>query len=137
MAEITESAPPQQQEIEYCYTCKKEVTGIPLITKAFETTFHPDCFKCVKCKIELKGSFYPAEGFDKQGVCPECYKSADICAKCKKPLLFGYLSALNKNWHHPCLVCIACKKELRNLQIFNVHDQPVCSNCISLYLIYI
>ncbi len=45
-----------------CYACKKYIERGKTYTNAFDVSFHSECFNCVKCKKELKGTFYEAEG---------------------------------------------------------------------------
>ncbi|XP_066201857.1 LIM and senescent cell antigen-like-containing domain protein 2 isoform X4 [Saccopteryx leptura] len=104
-----------------CGSCGEFITG--RVIKAMNNNWHPGCFCCELCDVELadlgfmrnagrkeltaearelKGELYCLPCHDKMGV--------PICGACRRPIEGRVVNALGKQWHVEHFVCAKCEK---------------------------
>jgi len=116
-----------------CASCGQVIVGELL--NAIEKQFHPNCFVCGTCKVQLSGQFFIAPNGN-----PYCEKHyyeviGMLCADCDRPIISGKcISFLEKKYHPEHFRCSFCKKNLVGQQYMKQNLKPYCKNChISLY----
>jgi len=93
--------------------------------------YHPDCFKCGKCKKSLVGIPY-AENEGKF----YCEDDANTllnptCAHCEEIIYGPYLEAMEKHWHENHFVCSDCGGGFPNDKYSRIDGRPYCATCAS------
>ncbi|XP_070557778.1 paxillin-like [Ptychodera flava] len=110
-----------------CSKCDEKISGT--VITALTKKWHPDCFKCNKCKENLRGKTFFKDK-DGEPLCEDDYTEHEAArcenAKCKKPIVGEIVVALNRKWHRECFVCEKCKKQFKDGS-FSVRDgKPYC-----------
>lgn len=108
-----------------CSVCRKEILGKWLETDG--AFFHPQCFTCDKCKIQLPGTFHNHAGLR---VCDSCLPSR-ICGKCGKEILGEGIEADGILFHAECFSCDRCQALLTG-PYHPLGGQRYCQSCASL-----
>ncbi|MCJ7624538.1 MAG: protein DA1 [Anaerolineaceae bacterium] len=93
-----------------CSNCKKPIQDHYI--DALDGVWHPNCFRCAACNGAISG-----DGFIEKNGKPlhqECYHElySPRCAGCGKPIINGYIRALDKLWHEEHFVCAKCGKPI-------------------------
>ncbi|VEL28369.1 unnamed protein product, partial [Protopolystoma xenopodis] len=102
-----------------CFTCKATIRG-PYLT-ALNHYFCPDHFTCGHCKKRLtQSAFVKQKG---EFFCEADFTAylAPRCAKCAQPVVGTVVTALERQWHSGCFVCLHCQKPI-NDSTFRVAD---------------
>jgi len=124
-----------------CYKCKEDITDGGII-RALDTLFHPQCFVCVTCDMDLSkgGSFLSDD--EKNLYCKKDYhmKFAPKCGGCGEPIApkegettTPRLKVLDKDWHPECFKCKGCESKLgggSGKKCFPHENNPYCEDCI-------
>ena len=78
------------------------------VITALGRTWHPGCFSCCQCNMELGTRHF----FERDGkpFCEDCYHAlfSPRCARCEGAILDKCISALETTWHPECFQCRAC-----------------------------
>jgi paxillin len=93
---------------------------------AMGKTWHPDHFFCSHCGRPFgTETFHEKEG---KAFCEEDYFElfAPRCGACNKPIMEGFVSAINQQWHTECFVCWACKQPFAGGNFFEHEKKPFC-----------
>uniref|UniRef100_A0A0N4Z9G2 LIM domain-containing protein n=1 Tax=Parastrongyloides trichosuri TaxID=131310 RepID=A0A0N4Z9G2_PARTI len=109
-----------KENTEKCHECGNNIVDVVLT--ALGKTFHPQCFRCTKCRKMLDGSPFTV---DTKGLiyCSEDYHDlySPKCSKCSKPIISNNeitelirITALNKDFHVDCYTCEGCGVNLKN-----------------------
>jgi len=118
---------------ERCASCGFLITETKYVT-VDDKTYHPDCFRCSECLIELESKFHLEDDKLYCGTCISLKGSSnpeDECPKCYLPLSGGIIKALGKRYHEDCFVCHSCFGPFPNDEFVNVKGNPFCDNCIN------
>ncbi len=94
-----EGCVPQQASGFMCKICSQSIVGAS--AKVGDDRFHPTCFVCADCKIQLGGqTFFPK---DDKTFCQRCMEAkVGTCSGCLKPVIKNPIRALAKAWHREC-----------------------------------
>jgi len=104
-----------------------------LIRKAFNHSWHPECFKCIECKEPFgpKATYLPR---GENAICEACFeKIASTCPECSEKVTSNGVQAFNKTWHAKCFVCNNCKKFLEGGRFKESPLRPMvplCGTCV-------
>jgi len=112
----------------FCAECG-QVIGIGDAVTHSDSTFHANCFCCVKCRAPLaETGFKDVNG---EPHCPSCAggTAGGFCAGCGKKLSGKFLSAMGQKWHAECFVCVSCKKQFQG-GYAEKNGEPYCATCI-------
>lgn len=124
-----------------CRKCGKEVSGGELV-RALDGLFHPDCFRCFKCNLNLSDksvSFIPDE--KKNIYCKDCYHKtfSPKCSGCEELIIpkpgeknVSKLTALKKDWHPECFKCAECSVLFSGpdgQKCYPLEEVPLCMDC--------
>lgn len=123
---------------ERCAACSHLI--IDMVLHALGKSYHPQCFRCSKCKTCLDGIPF---AIDSQGsvYCMSDYHQmfAPTCAACSRPILptneFGEtvrVVAIDNDYHVECYVCEGCGCQLSDdpeRQCFPLNSHLLCKNC--------
>jgi len=128
-----------KKTLDRCKICNKPVEG--KLVKLSGYSYHPQCFNCKTCDINLVGEPFNADE-EKNIFCSECFKKrfAAICSVCKRPILpkqgeasASRLRALGKDFHPECFKCEDCglnlNSKLSGSECYPVNNQPFCIDC--------
>ncbi|XP_026722914.1 transforming growth factor beta-1-induced transcript 1 protein-like [Athene cunicularia] len=93
---------------------------------ALDKNWHPEHFCCVKC-----GQPFGEEGFlekDGQQYCRQDFAElfSSRCRGCGRPILEGYIAALEGLWHPECFVCRECFAPFVGGSFFEDGGHPYC-----------
>ncbi|ESN99752.1 hypothetical protein HELRODRAFT_83772, partial [Helobdella robusta] len=94
---------------------------------ALDKTWHLDHFTCDLCQKMLVDE----EGFHEFNNNIYCRldgvnKIAPRCFTCQQPIMDNFLSAMNKQWHIHCFVCLDCKRPISAESVYEHDGQPYC-----------
>lgn len=128
-----------------CGVCRLPIAK-NFVIEAIGKTFHDECLKCLRCKVELrklKGGF---KSIKDQLFCNSCClikadedaeadarAAGQICGGCNQAIVSGsILSALEKKWHPACFKCQAddCKNPLTGPSIAQLNGKCYCDSCL-------
>eukprot|EP01102_Stenamoeba_stenopodia_P012087 TRINITY_DN3774_c0_g3_i1.p1 TRINITY_DN3774_c0_g3~~TRINITY_DN3774_c0_g3_i1.p1 ORF type:complete len:285 (-),score=62.76 TRINITY_DN3774_c0_g3_i1:136-990(-) len=108
-----------------CAVCDNVIEGRQI--QAEGTWFHPDCFACDLCHLQLVlGTYSEIEG---KRVCQNC-RNQDRCSDCG--LMITGKSAMEvdgKLWHKECFVCYECGEPLK--KFVERDDHLYCPPCLT------
>jgi len=101
----------------------------PILDKcvtALDKSWHPEHFVCSKC-----GQPFGEEGFhekDGKAFCRDDYFQlfAPKCGNCRNPIMDNYISALNRQWHPECFICMECQIPFGGGSFFDHEGMPYC-----------
>ncbi|XP_040566391.1 lipoma-preferred partner [Lepeophtheirus salmonis] len=123
-----------------CNVCDKCVTGE--IIRAVNTVFHPECFKCFACNVDLSKNDVPFKADkEKRVYCLKDYQErySTRCCACNEPIAptpgctsVERLRIFDKDWHTHCFKCQDCKKILDGdkVKCYPVNEVPFCIDCV-------
>eukprot|EP00993_Chasmostoma_nieuportense_P000456 NODE_1420_length_1512_cov_52.905415_g1345_i0.p1 GENE.NODE_1420_length_1512_cov_52.905415_g1345_i0~~NODE_1420_length_1512_cov_52.905415_g1345_i0.p1 ORF type:complete len:467 (+),score=93.91 NODE_1420_length_1512_cov_52.905415_g1345_i0:45-1403(+) len=111
-----------------CAACLQEIDGQAI--NAMESSWHPECFNCSKCKqaigTEGEGGSFKIE--DGQPVCERCRERV-WCSSCGEEIEGQAITALDTTWHPRCFTCSKCADPI-DTGSFKIEDgKPVCDRC--------
>jgi len=122
-----------------CERCGKVVEG--KILKVSEGFYHPDCFTCVVCKMNLVGVAFSRDD-DKKVYCSDDYmkKHAVLCSACSEHIVpkkgettAARIRALGRDFHPECFKCEDCGLVLDSRkpgsECYPVNNTPLCIEC--------
>merc|ERR1712213_42487 len=120
--------------------CAGKVEGE--IIRAVGFVFHPNCYKCCICGINLSNREVPfTTDEDNRIYCQNCYnqKFAPKCYECKEPIApkvgetsVPRLTALGNDYHPDCFKCVDCKTVLNSSEgkkCYPKENEPLCLDC--------
>ncbi|XP_063712031.1 PDZ and LIM domain protein 7-like [Symsagittifera roscoffensis] len=109
-----------------CEACQGVIRG-PFVT-AVGKNWHPDCFKCNVCGINLQDEGFVQDDSTGQLLCEQHYNSmfAPPCYKCGDRIVGDVLHAIEKTWHAQCFVCTHCKRPFGNAGFHLEEGMPYC-----------
>lgn len=112
--------------------------------------YHPNCFRCCKCKIQLPIQYYTQNDMV---FCLECSDSIEFlrCESCQNYLEGEYVTFADKNYHFNCFQCELCRyinlspnflfffskiisnlrKSCADAKFYIVKNKIVCEVCIN------
>ncbi|XP_070559680.1 paxillin-like isoform X2 [Ptychodera flava] len=104
-----------------CDKCRKEIQGTIII--ALEKTWHIWCFRCNKCRRELRSQKFFLRRKDGKHYCEEDYKKLEgrDCSNddCNEKVVWNTLYTNDDTpWHPECFKCYGCKKPIRDSFVF-------------------
>jgi len=111
-----------------CAACEKPILSGQLVT-AFGKTFHPACFTCTSCTMELSHKNFFER--DEKAYCELCYHTqfSPRCAACDGPILDKCVSALDRTWHPECFVCEECARPFGEDGYHEKEGKAYCAGC--------
>jgi len=122
-----------------CERCGKVVEG--KILKVSEGFYHPECFTCVVCDINLVGVPFSRDD-DKKVYCSDDYKKkhAALCSACSEHIVpkkgettAARIRALGRDFHPECFKCEDCGLVLDSRkpgsECYPVNNTPLCLEC--------
>merc|ERR1711936_653370 len=139
-----------------CADCYKKINGDNMdrkmcgskvegeIIRAIGFVFHPNCFKCCTCGVDLSNQEIPfTTDEDNRIYCQPCYneKFAPRCYGCSKPIApeigetsAPRLTALGNDWHPDCFKCkgSGCGKifnSAEGIKCYPKDNEPFCLEC--------
>lgn len=113
------------QPKEFCAGCRQEIKG-EYLTDSKKQKFHPRCFNCSKCRMQINGPYVDS---DQGRLCPDCQPK---CPVCKLP--FGNQEVVTLGGdkkirlHAKCFSCSHCKKVIEG-RYFSEDRSYVCETC--------
>lgn len=109
-----------------CAACNKPIEGKGF--KVGEKFYHPECFKCSKCKKIIKDKY---NVIDDHPFCEECYISvvSGNCFVCKKLVKDDIIKAGGHVFHEKCFICSLCKKKLTENPFTEHEGKMLCETC--------
>lgn len=129
---VTPSSPPRLSGCSRCGppgapTCAR--CGQPVLHKmvtALDRTWHPEHFCCTHC-----GQPFGDEGFLEKDGQPYCRRDfaelfSSRCRGCGRPILEGYIAALQGLWHPECFVCRECLAPFAGGTFYEERGHPYC-----------
>ncbi|XP_072705270.1 transforming growth factor beta-1-induced transcript 1 protein [Ciconia boyciana] len=107
-----------------CARCAQPI--LDKMVTALDKNWHPEHFCCVKC-----GQPFGEEGFlekDGQQYCRQDFAElfSSRCRGCGRPILEGYIAALEGLWHPECFVCRECFAPFVGGSFFEDGGHPYC-----------
>ncbi|NWH53592.1 TGFI1 protein, partial [Fregata magnificens] len=107
-----------------CARCTQPI--LDKMVTALDKNWHPEHFCCVKC-----GQPFGEEGFlekDGQQYCRQDFAElfSSRCRGCGRPILEGYIAALEGLWHPECFVCRECFAPFVGGSFFEDGGHPYC-----------
>jgi len=142
----------QNAEKSRCVVCHINFVNSGKVLVADGKNFHPQCFKCVTCKLPIKGRWHHK---GKNYECQECTMGEDGIGETmrkflgeEKQKLFPKCSGCGKNiegqvltsndpqlkgrkYHPECFNCLECKKNLGKGQPYGSDGKGIyCTDCI-------
>ncbi|KAM6288800.1 LOW QUALITY PROTEIN: transforming growth factor beta-1-induced transcript 1 protein-like [Aegotheles albertisi] len=107
-----------------CARCAQPI--LDKMVTALDKNWHPEHFCCVKC-----GQPFGEEGFlekDGQQYCRRDFAElfSSRCRGCGRPILEGYIAALEGLWHPECFVCRECFSPFVGGSFFEDGGHPYC-----------
>ncbi|XP_065830432.1 leupaxin-like [Oscarella lobularis] len=93
---------------------------------AMGKTWHPEHFFCHHCSRPFGADVFHER--DGQAYCEKDFYAlfAPKCGACAKPIMSGFVSAINQQWHGECFVCWACKQPFAGGNFFEFERKPYC-----------
>jgi len=93
---------------------------------ALGRTWHPDHFFCSQCGKNFAGGGFMEK--DGKAYCEEDYFNmfAPKCGGCEKPIMAECITALGRQWHPNCFVCMECKQSFGGGSFFDHEGKPYC-----------
>ncbi|XP_062459992.1 transforming growth factor beta-1-induced transcript 1 protein-like [Pezoporus occidentalis] len=93
---------------------------------ALDKTWHPEHFCCTHC-----GAVLGEQGFLARDLLPYCPQDFGLlfgsrCRGCARPILAGFIAALQGLWHPQCFVCAECSSPITGGTFFEANGRPVC-----------
>lgn len=118
---------------EKCAHCTLPI--LDQILTALDKKYHPNCFRCALCDIQLDSVPFVQDG--KSINCRECYVryKAVQCYVCSKGIVSSndektaLISYEGRNYHEQCFTCIGCGTGLADQGFRSVRDSVLCANC--------
>ncbi|XP_066840464.1 transforming growth factor beta-1-induced transcript 1 protein isoform X1 [Anser cygnoides] len=131
-AKVTPPGPPWLSGCSRCGppgapTCAR--CGQPVLHQmvtALDKTWHPEHFCCTHC-----GQPFGDEGFLEKDGQPYCRRDfaelfSSRCQGCGRPILEGYIAALQGLWHPECFVCRECFAPFVGGTFYEAGGRPYC-----------
>eukprot|EP01107_Rhizomastix_libera_P009935 TRINITY_DN2617_c0_g1_i1.p1 TRINITY_DN2617_c0_g1~~TRINITY_DN2617_c0_g1_i1.p1 ORF type:complete len:509 (-),score=159.32 TRINITY_DN2617_c0_g1_i1:1621-3147(-) len=127
------AAAPDGSDVEFsgppCHSCSR-----PIIGKFFSAAgkqFHPECFVCNVCNIQITEDTGFVEGEDGTIYCEKDFndKFAPKCETCKKPVTDACIKIGDKLYHPDHFVCNGCGCKLRGKPYREIDGLPYCPPC--------
>eukprot|EP00669_Euglena_mutabilis_P007295 TRINITY_DN2626_c0_g1_i1.p1 TRINITY_DN2626_c0_g1~~TRINITY_DN2626_c0_g1_i1.p1 ORF type:complete len:380 (+),score=94.89 TRINITY_DN2626_c0_g1_i1:25-1140(+) len=112
-----------------CGGCEKPIVAGGKFLTAVDKTWHPECFKCAKCKGPISDAEFKV---DKTKVYhAKCSAGPEIiCKGCSKPITDRkVLDALDTTWHPGCFKCLVCSKLIDGGSYKTKDGHPVHPEC--------
>eukprot|EP01135_Chromosphaera_perkinsii_P009925 Nk52_evm18s1967 gene=Nk52_evmTU18s1967 len=99
---------------------------------AMNSKWHPHCFTCTDCEINLSDAQQFYEYLNKP-YCEIHYhtKSGSACARCKLPITGRCITAGEQRYHPEHFTCSYCKQSLSKGQFKQRSSKPYCLECHS------
>eukprot|EP00118_Oscarella_pearsei_P008667 m.45952 g.45952 ORF g.45952 m.45952 type:complete len:533 (+) comp33647_c0_seq6:78-1676(+) len=93
---------------------------------AMGKTWHPDHFFCHHCSQPFGTAVFHEK--DGEAYCEKDFYElfAPKCGACSKPIMSGFVSAINQQFHQECFVCWACKQSFAGGNFFEFERKPYC-----------
>lgn len=91
---------------------------------------------CIFLKIfdknKIDGEYYKS---GKYYLCILCFSKfkAEVCATCGKSIIDQAWTAMGKNYHYECLVCLKCGGTFDENGFITIDDNPFHEECIAVY----
>ncbi|KAG5461073.1 MAG: hypothetical protein BJ554DRAFT_6792, partial [Olpidium bornovanus] len=134
-----------------CHGCSKPISNTEVLTSkpppgagkadgpgsGSERTFHPNCFKCARCKSVIGQKRHYTTGTDP--VCVECYESASLptCDGCGSKIQAlpdapraEWVTIGDKRYHPDCFCCNTCRRPFEDLKAFTHEGGFYCQDHI-------
>ncbi|KAK2554680.1 Wilms tumor protein 1-interacting protein-like protein [Acropora cervicornis] len=133
--------------IKYCHFCGKpikqkasilQMRKLITIIQALERWYHPSCFRCSVCDVELDGVQFSCDQESRIYCVPDYQrKFCPTCAICKKLIIpkkdseFIRVASIEKDFHVDCFRCEDCGVQLDlNKRLCYPQDQHLlCQKC--------
>lgn len=120
------------KHMEKCAKCNGVLDGEYLTIR--DKLLHKHCFTCSSCNGQLPTNFYEIDG---QPICDNCHTTQHRvpCAACGKTVTDSAFADIGgKKFHHACLVCVSCSKQLlgptvANAGVYPSGDKFECEDC--------
>ncbi|CDW57582.1 Wilms tumor protein 1 interacting protein [Trichuris trichiura] len=130
--------PGYREFAEKCHSCGNLI--LAMLLQAGGKCFHPQCFRCCKCKVCLDGVPFTV---DNQGrfFCVQDYHTlfAPNCAKCRAPITpvpgaeeTVRVVAMQRDYHIDCYVCEGCGVQLTDepgKRCYPLEEHLLCRSC--------
>ncbi|EGD76775.1 hypothetical protein PTSG_08126 [Salpingoeca rosetta] len=117
-----------EDQVKYkCAKCKKTITDAAI--SALDSYWHEACFTCWECNKPFpEGRYFPQ---DNKPYCSYHYHEMKgvVCARCMRPIIGSFVSALGEKWHPEHFQCSLCNKSLAKTRFRERNDQPYCDPC--------
>jgi len=110
----------------HCAKCQGVIVGE--CVNAVNTTFHPQCFTCIKCRKPMGNSSFHIE--DGDYYCDDDWKAEfqAVCFGCKYAIDPGdrWVEALDHSYHSDCFTCTTCHVSLEGQPFYAKGGKPFC-----------
>jgi hypothetical protein len=110
---------------EICYVCKENLSGNYVEIDGQKA--HVEHFKCYQCGVPLKGK--QLQRHQGHFFCEEHYNAIarTKCNNCNEIIVGKRVTAMGKDYHAGCFVCIECKVPFGgNVQFYESPAGPLC-----------
>ena len=114
-----------------CTVCKKYVgRGV----KFSFGMYHPDCFNCGYCGINMIEYSGKVKEREDRPVCQDCaVKSAKKCFKCRQPITSKHTIYREQLFHLECFTCNLCGSSVATTDFFETNlGEILCQKCTTI-----
>eukprot|EP00746_Dinoflagellata_sp_MGD_P015224 gnl/MRDRNA2_/MRDRNA2_133729_c0_seq1.p1 gnl/MRDRNA2_/MRDRNA2_133729_c0~~gnl/MRDRNA2_/MRDRNA2_133729_c0_seq1.p1 ORF type:complete len:509 (+),score=60.46 gnl/MRDRNA2_/MRDRNA2_133729_c0_seq1:71-1597(+) len=118
-----------RKQLPKCCGCNKPIESRSMVVE--ENSYHPDCFKCVRCQLPIPGQFCKeGDGY----MCSKCVdaeeaEAAPRCAACKRLIAGKMMTLKGQKYHKECFVCKECNGIITGPCFPHKNGVLVCAQC--------
>jgi len=130
-----------KEYMETCGACHQPIAGQVIKTCGLKYGYHPECFKCKVCDMNLAGVHFSTDNQDNL-YCPNDFnkKFAAQCCVCKKPIVpkEGHttaprIRAMDRDFHPNCFKCEDCglvlDTRVKGKECWPIRSHVLCHKC--------